>query len=338
MRENYLSIQYLRAFAALLVVLHHTRNPHPWLFNPLEHFHGFAKGVDIFFVISGFIMAAIGSRETPKDFARKRLIRVAPIYWLATGLVLIQIARKDGLNDDLMMRFVMSILFIPHHDPNGDIFPILIPGWTLNYEMFFYGIFCVSLFSKKPIRNTFIALLALTGIGLLTGSDNPIYATYTSTKLTEFAAGLLIGANRHKIAEHPSMAILLPIGLVLLFTSKNWALTTLSSAMIVAAALAAEKHIPSVPAIKTLGDASYLIYISHHFTVGIFQKIWSKLPLDGPTQFYTLMLFTLVASCVIGVIGHFTIEKPLTKSLHRLFNNHRPHDNHQPKGQSTLSK
>jgi exopolysaccharide production protein ExoZ len=290
MRENYLSIQYLRAFAALLVVMHHTRNPHPWLFNPLENFGGFAKGVDVFFVISGFIMAAIGSREAPLDFAKKRLIRVAPMYWLATTLVFLQMTRTDGLTDELLARLIKSILFIPHLDPKGNPFPLLIPGWTLNYEMFFYGIFCLSLLSRKPIQYSLVALTSLTAIGLATNSNDPVFTTYTNTRLMEFSAGLVIGSTRKEIAGKTWMSAMLPAGLALLFTFDHWSVNALSSAMIVAGAISLEKFIPTIPTIKLLGDASYLIYISHHFTLSKLHKLWPQTQLTGELQFYGLMI------------------------------------------------
>ena len=75
-RQSFASVQYLRAVAALLVVLHHARSPKPWLFNPLEDFMGGTTGVDIFFVISGFIMFTAARSEQVGTFVWRRLVRV----------------------------------------------------------------------------------------------------------------------------------------------------------------------------------------------------------------------------------------------------------------------
>lgn len=318
-RENYTSIQYLRAIAALLVVLHHARNPTAWLFNPLEQFHGFARGVDIFFVISGFIMAAIGAKESPSEFAKKRLIRVAPIYWMGTILVTMQIGLKLGFDKDLIQHFLLSLSFVPHLNHEGEIFPILIPGWTLNYEMFFYGIFCLCLLTKQPVRICFLALLSLTALGLLHPMSAPAPVVYTNVKLTEFAAGLLLGAYRHTIVKKPWLAALMPVGIGTLFLSHHWAMTTAGALMIVASALAAEKFTKTFAPLKALGDASYFLYISHPFAIGVSYKLWSKVPLTGAWQFVDFLATAIILSCAVGILGHFIIEKPLTRFLQRKF-------------------
>lgn len=318
-RENYTTVQYLRAIAALLVVLHHARNPTHWLFNPLEHFHGFAKGVDIFFVISGFIMAAIGAKESPSEFAKKRLIRVAPIYWMGTILVTMQIGLKLGFDKELIRHFLLSLSFVPHLNPDGEIFPILVPGWTLNYEMFFYGIFCLCLLSKHPVRVCLVALLSLTALGLLHPMSTPAAVVYTNVKLTEFAAGLLLGAYRHTIVKQSWLAALMPIGIGTLFFSHHWAITTVGALLIVAAALASEKFTKKFGPLKTMGDASYFLYISHPFAIGVNYKLWSKVPLTGAWQFAGFLTTAILLSCVVGILGHFVIEKPLTQFLQRKF-------------------
>jgi exopolysaccharide production protein ExoZ len=84
--NRYASIQYLRAFAVLLVIFHHARNPKPWLHNALQSYTSGEAGVDIFFLISGFIMFTAARNEHYSDFLKRRVIRIMPMYWLATML------------------------------------------------------------------------------------------------------------------------------------------------------------------------------------------------------------------------------------------------------------
>jgi exopolysaccharide production protein ExoZ len=137
--EIFRSIQYLRAFAALSVLLFHITQ---------RGSHGVtvgAAGVDVFFVISGFIMATITNARviTPFEFLRDRLVRIAPAYWIVT-LFLVLLAAAVPLSFPTFTapayHLLFSLAFIPHTDPLGGSFPVLVPSWTLNYEMFFYGL------------------------------------------------------------------------------------------------------------------------------------------------------------------------------------------------------
>lgn len=318
MRENYLSIQYLRGAAALLVVLHHARNPYPWLFNPLEQFDGFARGVDVFFVISGFIMAAIGSRESPIDFARKRIVRVAPIYWLTTLAAATLLFMKKGMDPDLSDHLLKSVLFIPHLNPAGEAFPVLPPGWTLNYEMYFYALFFLCLWTRHPVRHCFILLLACVALGKFAEPTSPLSAAYTDHLLTEFAAGLLVGRYRRQIVSRPWLVWLAPVGCVLLFGTQHWSMSMAGAAFIVAGALAWESRIACVAIGKQLGDASYFTYLSHYFVLGALLKIWARLPLSGWLQFTSLLIACVLVSIIVGLLGHRLVEKPLTRYLNTL--------------------
>jgi exopolysaccharide production protein ExoZ len=161
------NIQILRAIAAYLVVFHHIQS----------HFvdnHSVAAvsnigiiGVDIFFVISGFIMilTTSGEARSPLSFWRDRLVRIVPLYWLATfslvGLSLIGLA-PTGLHGWDLQDLLASLLFIPEVRADGAGMPILFVGWTLNYEMFFYLLFGLALL----LRNQLLSVVALTGLFL----------------------------------------------------------------------------------------------------------------------------------------------------------------------------
>src|SRR5438876_1283510 len=161
-------IQILRAVAALLVVFHHALEesraaiPGPKSPDWLTTFG--AAGVDIFFVISGFIMLYVsfpagGPPASPQSFLFSRITRIYPLYWicLATIIALKSVVRSSSLPGDPNV-FLGSILLLP-----GD-YMILGPAWTLVYEMYFYIIFAATLIFGKPLISlvaTIVAILIL---------------------------------------------------------------------------------------------------------------------------------------------------------------------------------
>ena len=154
------SIQYLRAVAALLVVFYHTIyqiKEYQGLFESGIWRFG-ASGVDIFFVISGFIMwVTAAARPTrPLAFMRNRIVRIVPMYWIVTlGLFTLSSILPNAIMivDTTPGHLARSLLFIPHPDPAQPerLWPLLLTGWTLNYEMFFYSIFACALLLPRRL-------------------------------------------------------------------------------------------------------------------------------------------------------------------------------------------
>src|SRR6185437_14170487 len=132
------NIQALRAIAALLVVFVHLAVPVAAL--GVAPFG--AGGVDLFFVISGFIMVytTVGRPISGAEFLGRRIVRIVPLYWLLTlavfGIALIAPTLLQFTTAS-WGQLLKSLFFIPFAKANGDVQPVLFLGWTLNYEMFF---------------------------------------------------------------------------------------------------------------------------------------------------------------------------------------------------------
>jgi exopolysaccharide production protein ExoZ len=320
-----LGIQYLRAAAALMVVFHHAIVPQSWLFDPLAGFDVGARGVDIFFVISGFVMFTAARNEPILTFYFRRVIRVVPLYWLATiaSASLHVVQTGDGIS---RLNLLKSFMFIPFSNPThgGLVWPLLVPGWTLNYEMFFYFIFGLALLLRKPVAFTGGVILTLVATGFLAQPSGAIAVTYTQPILLEFLAGILV-AKAYQRFGFRRFAPALPLGVCVLmagqFTHIPSPITGGIGATLIVIGVLALEHRSSVrswPFPLLLGKASYSIYLVHFTLWEILGKLWATLPLNGWVQFFSFVTVVIGASIVVGILAHKYIEVPMTRSLRSL--------------------
>jgi exopolysaccharide production protein ExoZ len=304
--QSYISIQYLRAIAALMVVCFHLHSGGAFVASTSTDW--LASGVDIFFVISGFIMvrSTQGRGRGAREFFVKRLIRIVPLYWLLTCLAI-------AMNGALMTHNVASFLFVPALHPEfGKYWPILEPGWTLNFEMFFYLVFGLT-FAMSPRRQLaciagFFALLVAAGMVLkLPGALN----FYTNPLLFEFVAGMALAQFGRQLPAWTGV-----VGCALLIGLNAYDLPRIISfgvpaAIIVSSMLSAESLIPRINAFKLVGDSSYAIYLVHFFTLGTAQAVWLQFFVVN----YGFMVFAVGITIVISIMLHIGFERPVTRGL-----------------------
>jgi exopolysaccharide production protein ExoZ len=317
-----ISIQYLRAFAALAVLLFHACQ---WA--DVDFDIG-AGGVDIFFVISGFLMWRI-TRDpavTPTAFLRSRITRVVPLYWIATLALALLALAAPGLIRQLKPtapHLVLSLLFVPHLDPDGVPFPFLPTGWTLNYEAILYLIFSAALTAPRA-RQLVLVLGALSVITLTGLFVRPLFPLFANPMMLEFAAGVTLA----RFAEHgrwPSAGMgwsLVGLGLVVFAMLRvlgihsdigRWVLWGAPAVLIVAGALAVEASggLPHSAMLRRLGDASYSIYLCHWPIVAVAAK------LTGGHQPWLFVPAATLAALLAGLAVHVWVEAPLIRLLRR---------------------
>ncbi len=338
------NLQYVRAVAAYLVVLYHARLL-TTLGQSLPLEFGRA-GVDIFFVISGFIIQHVAARDDvgrPGAFMAKRLIRVAPLYWLLTLLIGVAgpfipaLASKAGVPDAGMI--LRSLFFVPYVDRAGEIHPVLFIGWTLNYEMFFYVLFAAGLLIRGTTPRLIalsIVLAALVVVGFAADPDGAIGRTYTSPLLLEFGAGLWLhrlwqGSSDPHAGVRNRMFALLVMGaaaLALVMGATLWPAIPdivkwgFPAFAIVASALMLERGDGRAghPMLLRLGEASYAIYLIHPFVIKALSVLAGRFFRDAtPAMQAFIMLATLIIVGVVGVALHLFVEQPLLKALRRRF-------------------
>jgi exopolysaccharide production protein ExoZ len=299
------------------------------------------NGVDIFFVISGFIMMVTSRHSRPVEFAVRRIFRIVPLYWLLTVtlalLVLFapQFFRTTSLTTEAFMK---SLFFIPYTNPGqlGELRPLLALGWTLNYEMFFYAVFALTLI--LPVGSRLLACGAafalLVGSRLLISDLDRIHSVlgfYTSPQIFEFWLGMAIGTFYHRgaLRMHPGISLaFLVVGFACLLSGShplgNSILATmLPSGAIVLGAVsldaAGRTPIWKLPAL--LGDASYSVYLSHVFTMGCLRVVWVRLGLDHGSVGFAIAFESvgLAVVAIAAVILYRVVERPTHDGLLRWY-------------------
>jgi len=286
-----------------------------------------AAGVDVFFVISGFIIWTVGSRgeAAPAVFFWRRLTRVAPAYWLVTGVVAVIAAFWPMFLPQVSLstrHLVLSLLFIQHHDPNGLVFPVLPPGWSLNYEAVFYALFTLVLFG--PARWRFWLLLAgLCAIVAFGFADPPIYGLGANPMMLQFAAGAWLARRREqgRMIEPGAGLVFAALGLALFITMgltgfRNEFFRPLlwgaPAFMIVTGAVAVERAFTAPRLLIALGDASYAIYLCHLPMVALTAHLIGVHPAG------LFVPVSMVASTIAGLAFHHGVERPLIRVFRAL--------------------
>lgn len=322
---NLKTLQILRAVAATSVVYYHI--------GVIPVFGSF--GVDIFFVISGFVMAlVISNGQTPTTFAINRVTRILPLYWILTTCVLILAAIKpDLLNSTTanLTNYLKSIFFIPYFKENGALHPMLAVGWTLNYEMFFY--FCIWL-SIILARKIYIAITftLLAAFFLLLGNlsiDSVLQNFFGNTIVFEF----LLGIFAFKIYQSKSMPKVNSLALITIavlsfgfmayletngfylarFITYGFPSVTLLLSVIALDKTDFIKNNSLANLLAVIGDASYATYLSHFYIVEGIRKIgFQKFNIIDP---YTTLgvIVILLLSLLTGHILYVVLDKPLSK-------------------------
>ncbi len=324
------AIQYLRALAAIGVLCYHVILK--WGILPRSDYMLLAGGVDIFFVISGFVMWGVTSgREGGSwDFFSRRLKRIVPLYWLMTTVMLLTLVIDPAAGQSSRLELwhvVSSYLFVPSLHPVKGVFePLLFPGWTLNYEMAFYILFAGALLgpSRWRLVLVMVPLIALMLVGLLPHSKTSLVEFYCNTMLFEFAAGCALGAamTATKPITPPAWtaALMIVLGVVLAVSFK-WTPTWprglawgIPAALFVSGWVFLERSYrpASVRFFLLLGDASYSIYLSHVIVLSAaFQAVHRMAQARGAVG-EILASAILVAICTVsGVALYWLVERPL---------------------------
>ena len=340
------SVQLLRAFAAVFVVLYHStvlwHDKRP--LEPSRVWENGNSGVDLFFVISGFIMVLSSKRLREQTdgwskFIWLRLVRIVPLYWLTTAikLVLVMAIPTVALHTRAnVWNALASFLFIPSHDAVGNIVPILVVGWTLSFEMLFYLAFATAIYlSLSPLIVVTPVMVGLALLSSLRQISWPAIFVLADPIVLEFVLGMLIGSLllARQMRQVPRLVAVL-VGvlglatLVLLPTHGPWERVLvwgIAAAATLWAALAIESWAGSaVPkSLIAIGEASYSLYLMHGFVLPVVGAIIVKVHLPPLAEGVALILASLVASIILSLLVYRYVELPMTQRLRATFGGRR---------------
>ena len=343
-RPKLMRLQSIRGLAAVLVLLFHAteisnRNfGQPWFGNIFAWGDG---GVDLFFVLSGFILWYAHSRDLHqpwrlRSFLCKRLIRIYPLYWALT-LVMVGVyfaVPSAGVGHETQPLTVMKSLLLFPVEP----FPVLTVGWSLCHEILFYGVFALLLGLRPLTAGTVLGgwlgatlmLQASQWLGMLPGELPFTLKFLLSSHNLEFGLGMGVAALVLKQPERYPGQLLLAGGLgsfVLMGLLREWGGSLwppflaygLPSALAILGAAVLDLRQPLTDSMAgiALGDASYALYLSHYGVLSAVGLGLGRLPLPGGVALG--LSGGVMLAIAVGFWLHRHLEKPLTRRLSAQF-------------------
>jgi len=294
--------------------------------------------IDVFFVLSGFIMiytcgAKIGLKAA-KDFMLRRIIRIMPLYWFYTFLLLAVALIIPHVLDNAVFEwrgFLKSLFFIPYINPANDLQPFLAVGWSLNYEMYFYAIFalCMLLPGMKMLAAMTTYYLGTVILGPMLLPSGVTETFYTNPIVLEFLAGAWIGMAFIKNIRLPekfkipcvaiAALVTLPVFNPELYTAlTGFEYSRMLAAIIILACISLPRGMEYVqmPRFFNLtGDSSYTIYLSHAFFIGAVTQLVLLTNIEPWIPSWILFAIVMIFCIFGGWIFYWLFELPMVKGI-----------------------
>ena len=341
------SLQIGRAFAALAVALQHTirdadryytrytgedpgftANPEGWV-------EVLAAGVDVFFVISVVVMVLstqAGNRSIGV-FLYRRAARIFPLWWLLTLVYIGVLVVAPGMFQVSYLDPVhatCSMLLIPCIGPGGEAIPFIYAGWTLTYELVFYGLFAVSLLASGrlwTIVSCIFLVLAWHSLHYTSLAASPAVFHSSGNIMLEFIFGVLLG---HLWLSRDFSAKagwpLTGAGVALLLVSQQPFLLELPRfiqwgvpALGIVAGLMCLNRQRSEQGVAFrfmvyLGAVSYSLYLFHFFSLRLFYVGLGKTGLLAKIPAVVAVVGGIVVTVIASIVVYQLCEKPLQKA------------------------
>jgi exopolysaccharide production protein ExoZ len=346
--KRIVSIQVCRGLAAMLVVMAHLRGEEIKYCstNFLRVFQFGGMGVDLFFVISGIVISSVtvgrfDSAANAGTFIYHRFARIFPVYWIYTTVVLVAyLFNPAWINAGSGHRanILASYLLVPTH---RDM--LVLQGWSLSYELYFYVVFFLLLFVSERVARSFLIGWAAVIILLnVTGaiSFQPVLWVLTSPAVLEFLAGCLIFRIYRSSRLHPAVGVCLVaaaflwIAAVVLYNAhahlwdvdviegRGWIRIPLYgtfAALLLLGAMELERSgiVRYFRVFEAIGDWSYSIYLCHIIVIGVVSRV---LVAFVPGVGHSIGFIVLIGLPLVLICGYFSytwIERPLIGLLYK---------------------
>ncbi|HAS0900267.1 TPA: acyltransferase [Enterobacter cloacae] len=338
------SIQYLRGIACLLVVLLHIKS-----LMPVEYRHLFANGgigVDIFFIISGFIIYyATTKREESNGrvYFVKRFLRIYPLFfvvWLITSLL--------NYGSEPFIKVIKALFFI-HNDYNvgapGFGFNMIGPAWTLTFEVVFYLMFMISCLISHKYRGSLCIIMLISipaGLQLYFNGTYSLSSYVTATPSEnnpafglirvlgcpiyfEFAIGILISMMMQRLHIRINSRSLMLVSftgfvasifmiMLLNISETQKFILALSSFLFIL--IIDFSHAKEIKILSFFGDISYAMYLCHWMIIKTYITFYPK---EWNSDNSALKVVTILALTIaISYLLHRVIEKPGIKLARKI--------------------
>lgn len=339
--ERLYSLQGLRGVAVLGVVLFHMMSVEskfsggdillpPWL-------DFFQLGVDLFFVISGFVMVIVSrgrfqSGVEAQRFLFNRVSRIYPTYWLYFFITLAVYLVQPGMvnSGHGSSNLIMSFLLLP----NDKVLLVMV-AWSLLFELWFYVVFSGFLLFRERSLPFLLGVWGMIIVVFNTLADWQDYSSAVKIVLHPYALEFMLGAalalffyGRHS-ARVPTAAVWLLlcvallaavplIGYYRLYESQGLLRMLMVGGtfgvLVVTLALLERRRQLVVPVfLVAVGDMSYTIYLSHLLVLGVIGRVWSLVG-AWPESYLDNLFFALLmmaAAVCYGWVGYRCFEKPV---------------------------
>jgi len=319
-RRDYVTLNAIRGVAAIAVMLFHSAG----LFGAIMP-RGYLA-VDLFFVLSGFVIAHAYEEKLREGlgrraFIRVRLLRFYPLY--AAGLVVGLV--KEGLliathNHyafsplGLLAALLAGALFLPMPlaQRGYNLFPINIPSWSLFFELLVNALYAVVLpwLSKRTLLATIlicggllIALAAKGGLGDV-GVTSQTFVGGCVRTILSFSIGLLIHRLQPRMPRVPVLIILLATAAALACPwgglVYDFGFVFVLSPLLVLFGVGTEPSTALVRPATMLGILSFPIYALHRPVVALTEAAGSKAHLPGPALGIPVLILLAIVCCTLA--------------------------------------
>lgn len=344
-QQRLASLQALRGIAALAVVIFHLRGVELKYLGGAPVLDGLGRyadaGVDLFFVLSGFVMTTISAGRYTQPgagsrFLAKRAWRVLPLYWVFTTLVVILMGIVPSMvNSSYAGQSALASYFLIPHEQ----MPLLTVGWTLVHEAYFYLVFAalLAVIPERLIPACLVVWAVLIGAAgwMPTGAASPAHYLVTNPLTFEFIGGALLGLYWRRVPAWMAVPLMaggigLAIAAAVLLpaagpsTVSVWtrvALFGTAGGLLVAGTVRFESigrlHVPAL--LVKMGDYSYSLYLSHVFVISAAGRAWAMYDSAPSAAGHWLFVgTTVVACCAVAYAVHRWLERPLLALPERL--------------------
>ncbi|MCB2295312.1 acyltransferase [Clostridium algoriphilum] len=330
------SIQIMRGIGAILIILFHSTTLYQIKFN-ISYLNGIFKfgfiGVDLFFIVSGFILLYTRKKESVGKYLVKRFVRIYPLYWviLSCVIILMFIIPNAGNGGQKNIVFLLKNIFLI---PDKSLF--MIPqAWTLSYEILFYLMFLTTMASNKKIAKIVIELWTVgclvNTIGNFNNANLFIKVMFNPVNL-EFLIGgmiyfLIIKYKESITRKICNISIVVGLMLTCFFATLIYFDKPYLSRILIGLSLALIIFGVIVKNIKYeckynkfliyIGNASYSIYLTHFTLISATIIILQKTNIKCINSFTITLVDIVIVAC--GCICHNVLEKPIGKYFKNLF-------------------